>query len=49
MGNFTTADGPNTVELFNQTPKTTTIELIRQYARVCSPLTTIPFFNLITN
>lgn len=48
MGNFTTSSDGNTVESI-QKPKKSTLDLIRQYARVCSPITSIAFSQLIAN
>lgn len=49
MGNFTTYSDGNSVEFINLQPKTSTLELIRQYARVYTPITTIAFSQLIAN
>lgn len=49
MGNFTTSADGNAVEFIGLKPKSSTIELIRQYARVCTPLTSIAFSQLISN
>lgn len=49
MGKFTTSSDGNAVELTNLKPKNVTLELIRQYARVCTPLTSIAFSQLIAN
>lgn len=49
MGNFTISNGGNSAETVNVKPKNSTLELIRQYARVCTPLTSIAFSQLISN
>lgn len=47
MRNSTTVNDNN--EVVAQKPKNATLELIRQYARVCTPLTSIAFPQLIAN
>ena len=49
MGNFTTSTDGNAVEFINHKPNNSTLELIKQYARVCTPITSIAFSNLIAN
>lgn len=49
MGNFTTFTDNNPVNSTQQHPKSSTLELIRQYARVCTPLSAIAFDQLISN
>ena len=49
MGNFTASTDGNTVDFINTKPKNSTLELIRQYARVCTPITSIAFSQLIAN
>lgn len=49
MGNFTTSSDGNSVEFINRKPKNSTIELLRQYARVCTPISSIAFPMLIAN
>lgn len=49
MGNFTAFTDGNAVDYISSKPKNTTLELIRQYARVCTPITTIAFSQLIAN
>lgn len=49
MGNFTTVSDGKTVEHIKSQPKSTTLELIRQYARVYTPVSAIAFSQLIAN
>ena len=49
MGNFTNLTNGKAVEYVNKQPKHSTLELIQQYARVYTPLTTIAFSQLIAN
>lgn len=48
MINFTTTN-EQTVDSSTHKPKSTTLDLIRQYARVCTPITAIAFSQLIAN
>lgn len=48
MGKFTNLQDGKPVEIKLQ-PKKTTLELIKQYARVCTPITSIAFSQLIAN
>ena len=49
MGNFTTNHDAESIEFISHKPKNTTLELIKQYARVCTPITSIAFSQLVTN
>ena len=49
MVNFTASTDGKSIELANQKPKNSTLELIKQYARVCTPITSIAFSQLIAN
>lgn len=49
MGNFTSSTNGKAVDSISQTPKNSTLELIKQYARVCTPITSIAFSQLISN
>lgn len=49
MGNFTTFNDGEAIDCVKSQPKNCTLELIRQYARVCTPLTTIAFSQMIAN
>lgn len=49
MGNFTSYNDGKAVDFVNQHPKSSTLEIIRQYARVYSPITSIAFEKLIVN
>lgn len=49
MGNFTTYNDGEAVESIKHQPQKTTLELIRQYARVYTPVTAIAFSQLIAN
>lgn len=49
MGNFTTSADGDAVDYTIQKPRNSTLELIRQYARVCTPLTSIAFSQLVAN
>lgn len=48
MGEFTTFNDNNAVN-YKPQPKSSTIELLRQYARVYTPLSAIAFSQLIAN
>lgn len=49
MGNFSTSYPQEPENVVNHSPKSTTIDLIRQYARVCTPLPSIAFSLMIAN
>lgn len=49
MGKFTTSLENDSNNIVNIKPKNTTLELIRQYARVCTALPTTTLALLITN
>lgn len=49
MGEFTTSSDGKAVEFIGRKPKSSTLELIKQYARVCTPLSSIAFSQLIAN
>lgn len=49
MGNFTSLTDGNAVDSLKNQPKKSTLDLIRQYARVYTPITTIAFSQLIAN
>lgn len=49
MGKFTTSKEGNKAESLTQKPKSSTLDLIKQYARVCTPISSIAFSQLIAN
>lgn len=48
MRNFTSLKNDESIVSDIQ-PRSTTLELIKQYARVCTPITSIAFSQLIAN
>lgn len=49
MGNISSSNESNDYELITHKPKSSTLDLIKQYARVCTPITSIAFSQLIAN
>lgn len=49
MGNFTYLNNGDAVEFSTTRPRTSTLELIRQYARVYTTLSSTAFSQFITN
>lgn len=49
MRNFTALYENEQIEYQNAKPKKSTLDLIKQYARVCTPITSICFSQLIAN
>lgn len=49
MGNVTTSLHKEQENVKNFAPKSSTLDLIRQYARVCTPLPSIAFSDMIAN
>lgn len=49
MGDFTIFTSGETADHIKSQPRNTTLELIKQYARVYTPVTAIAFSQLIAN
>lgn len=49
MGNFTTSLNSEAENLSKLAPRNTTLDLIKQYARVCTPLADTAFYKMIAN
>lgn len=49
MGDFTICSDHNDVESIISKPRNTTLDLVKQFARVYTPITTIAFSQLISN
>lgn len=49
MVDFTASINAESENIVNQKPRNTTLDIIRQYARVCTPLPKVAFSKMIAN